>query len=142
MGKNYCINYWDLTCSISAPEKILWTNKDWTCIEHLLEVKIFRCNQEIKQNRIRLLFDSSHSLVLSKVFTGVKKDYFVHLYELWGKIQKQRQIKQNMIFVLLARANSVQSKKKWKKCKPCTTGRNFSKRWYTVNFFLRLFSWP
>ena len=50
--------------------------------------------------------------MLSKVFADPKNDYFVRLYELWGKIQKQLQIKQNVISVLLAYADSVQFKKK------------------------------
>ena len=59
---------------------------------YVLEVKIFVWKQEMKQNVIGLILDSSYSLVLIKRFKGIK-NYFVLLCEFGVKIQKHFQIK-------------------------------------------------
>ena len=86
-----------LACSTSAPQKK--TNKNNSKNEqtgtrlHLLEVKIFVWKQEMKQNVIGLILDSSYSLVLLKGFKGIKNNYFVLLCEFGVEIQKHFQIK-------------------------------------------------
>ena len=78
---------------------------------YVLEVKIFVWKQEMKQNVIGLILDSSYSLVLIKRFKGIK-NYFVLLCEFGVKIQKHFQIKEKKGgFTFLTCADLVQPKK-------------------------------
>ena len=57
----------------------------------------------MKQNIIRLILDSTLSLVIAKVFQGLKDDYFVICENLERKFQNNSKLsKKNIVFMFLA----------------------------------------